>query len=89
MLYFLTKYICCVYPSMSKSPKQLPNCLKLSFSSLLILSSEVCTILLPFLTIDQHESGIGKLIFLSVTVYSKKNSSQSNLAAQIEPIQDN
>jgi hypothetical protein len=38
------------------------------------VSSEVCTILLPFLTVDQHESSIGKLIFLSVTVYSKKKS---------------
>jgi hypothetical protein len=28
MLYLLTIYAYCIYPALSKSPKQLPNCLK-------------------------------------------------------------
>jgi hypothetical protein len=41
----------------------------------------------PFRTVAQHESGTRKDISWSVTVY-KKLSSQCNLAAQIEPLQD-
>ena len=45
-------------------------------------------ILLPFLSVAQHVSGTRKSIFWSVTVYNKKLSSQCNLTAQIEPVQD-
>jgi hypothetical protein len=45
-------------------------------------------ILLPFLTVVQHESGTRKAIFWSVTVYNKNLSSQCNLTAQIEPVLD-
>ena len=45
-------------------------------------------ILLPFLTIAQHESGIRKAIFWSVTIYNKL-SSQGILIAQIESVHDN
>jgi hypothetical protein len=45
-------------------------------------------ILLPFLTISQHESGSRKSISWSVTVYNKNLSSQCNMTAQIEPLQD-
>jgi hypothetical protein len=45
-------------------------------------------ILLPFPTITQQESGTRKNISRSVTEYNKNLSSQSNLAAQIKPVQD-
>jgi len=45
-------------------------------------------LLLPFLSVAQQESGTRKAIFWSVTVYSKYLSSQYNLTAQIEPVQD-
>ena len=45
-------------------------------------------ILLPFLTIAQHESGTSKATYWSVTVYNKNVSSQCNLPAQIEQVQD-
>jgi hypothetical protein len=45
-------------------------------------------ILLPFLSVAQHESGTRKAIFWSVTVYNKNVSSQYNLPTQIEPVQD-
>ena len=45
-------------------------------------------ILLPFLSVAQQESGTRKAICWSVTVYCKQLSSQSNLTAQIEPVQD-
>ena len=46
-------------------------------------------ILLTFLTVAQHELSIRKSISWSVTVYSKILSSQCNLTAEIEPVQDN
>jgi len=45
-------------------------------------------ILLPFLPVAQQESGTRKAIFWSVTVYNKHLSSQCNLPAQTEPVQD-
>ena len=47
-------------------------------------------ILLPFLTVSQHESSTRKTISWSVTIYSKNLSCQCNLTAQIpvEPVQD-
>ena len=45
-------------------------------------------ILLLFLTIAQHESGIRKINSWSVTVHKNCFSSQCNLTAQIESVQD-
>jgi len=45
-------------------------------------------ILLPFLTVSQHESGTRTTIIWSVIIYSKIFSSRGNLTAQIEPVQD-
>ena len=41
-------YVYCVYPAMSKSPKQLPNCLKITETNFVIIVfndvlCEVCT----------------------------------------------
>ena len=83
----------CVYPATSNSPIQLPNCLKrkkkqASFSSFLMVSSvKSVRILLPFLTVAQHESGIRKAISWSVSLYYKNVSSQCNLTAQIVSVQ--
>jgi hypothetical protein len=43
---------------------------------------------LPFLTVAQHESGTSKATYWSVTVYDKNVSSQCNLPAQTEQVQD-
>jgi len=86
-------YVYCVYPAMSKSPKQLPNCLK---------RAEISIVLIVFNGVPYHvhpytgtvpyfgskwnmyqESYIG-----SVTVYSKNLSSQCNLSEKIEQAQD-
>jgi hypothetical protein len=45
-------------------------------------------ILLLFLTVTLHESGTSKAIFWSKTIYNKNLSSQCNLTAQIEQVQD-
>ena len=45
--------------------------------------------LLTFLTVAQHELSTRKSISWLVTVYSKILSSQCNLTADIEPVQDN
>ena len=45
-------------------------------------------ILLPFLSVAQQELGTRKAIFWSMTINSKNLSSQCNLTAQIEPVQD-
>ena len=47
-------------------------------------------ILLPFLTITRHESGIRKIyVFVSDRIYRKNVSRPCSLAAQIEPVQCN
>ena len=55
-------YINCVYPSISKGPKQQPNCVKIAETSvvLIVFNSVICDvvlILLPFLFVALHESG--------------------------------
>ena len=45
-------------------------------------------ILLPFLFVAQQEPGTRKAVIWSVTVYNKKLSSQCNLTAQIQQMQD-
>ena len=44
-----------VYPVISKSPRQLPNCLKLKAFSM-VSSVMQALILLPFLSVTLHES---------------------------------
>ena len=53
-------YIYCVYPVISKSPKQLTNCLKIAATSVVLNISKASSvtsavILLPFLSIAQQE----------------------------------
>jgi len=79
-------YAYCVYPAMLKSPKQASNCLKreetrvvlIVFNGVLWLCQSAL-ILLPFLTVAEHESGTRKAISWWVTEYSKTSSSQCNL----------
>ena len=81
---------------MSKSPKQVPNCIKRAdkcHSNHLQWCLLQCStlMLLPFhLTIPPNESEVPEKLYhsWSVTVYIKKLSSQDNLTAQIEPMQD-
>ena len=82
---------------MLKSPKQLQHLLKRTETSVIFIvcdgmvsSVKSTLILLPFLSIVQHVSGLRKTISSwSVTVlYSKKLSSQCYLTAKIEPVQD-
>jgi hypothetical protein len=83
-------YVYCVYPAISKGPKQLPNCLKIAETSVIlnVFKGVICDALLPFLSVTQQESGTRNAIFWSVTIYKKKLSSQCNLTAKIEPEQD-
>jgi len=37
ILYLPTKYLYCVYPAMSISPRQQPNCLKIAETSVVII----------------------------------------------------
>ena len=75
-------------PCNVKNSKQLPNCLTRADTNVLIVmmvsSVTSVLILLPFRTVVQHESGTKK----SVTVYTKKISSQCSLTSQIEPVQN-
>jgi len=66
---------------MSKNPNQLPNCIKIAETGIVLICLN--GILLPFLTVAQHESGTRKTISWSVTLYNKNVSSQSNLTVQI------
>ena len=83
-------YVYCVYPAISKGPIQLPNCLKIAETSVVlnVFKGTSALTLLPFLSVAQQESGTRKAIFWSVTVYNKNLFSQCNLTPQIEPVQD-
>jgi hypothetical protein len=84
----------CFHDPCGPQSKQLPNCLKIAETSVVLnvfkgASSVMSALtLLPFLSVAQQESGTRKAIFWSVTIYKKKLSSQCNLTAQIEPVQD-
>jgi hypothetical protein len=54
-----------------------------------VKSALTTCILLPFLIVTLQESGTRKAISWSVTKYNKKLSSQCNLTAKIEQVQDN
>ena len=87
-------YISCAYSAISKNPKQLQNCLKVAktsafFNDFMVSSAKSTLILLPFLTVAQHESGTRiNCILVSDSIYNKQLSSQCNLTSQIEPVQD-
>jgi hypothetical protein len=51
--------VSCVYPAMSKSPKQLLNCLKRAEAIVILIVFNVKSmlILLPFFTVTLQESG--------------------------------
>ena len=85
-------YVHCIYSTMSKTLKQLPNCLEQKQASFYlifdgVLSVKSMLILLPFLSVTLHESGTRKAILVSDRIYQNLFS-QFNLAAQIEPVQD-
>ena len=89
----MTMYVYCVFPAISKGSKQLQNFLKTAETSVVLNFSKASSVtsaltLLPFLSVPQQESGTRKAIFWSVTVYNKNLSSQCNLIALIEPMQD-
>jgi hypothetical protein len=76
-------YIYCVYPAMSKSLKQLPNCLQISETRVVLIVfhgvlCEVCSYTVTFLTFVLHQSGSRKAVFWSMTVNNKKLSNQCN-----------
>ena len=55
-------YVYCVYPAISKSSKQLPNCLKITETSVVLIVFKLSTVtsalkLLPFLYVALHKSG--------------------------------
>ena len=75
----------CVHHTMSKNPKQLPNCLKdqkRRRPHRLVSSVKSLIILLLFLTIVQHES----LMYQENILVSDRI--LYNLTAQIEPVQE-
>ena len=57
ILYLTTMYIYCVYPAISKSPKQLPNCLKIAETNVFlnVFKGTLALILLLFLSVAQQE----------------------------------
>jgi hypothetical protein len=82
ILFLTTMYVYCVYPAISKGPKQLPNCLKITETSVvLVVFKEVICDVSAYTGTTQQESGTRKAIFRSVTVYNKTLSSQCNLTA--------
>ena len=53
-------YVYCAYPTISKSPKHLPNCLKITETSvvLIVFNGAICVSgLILILYINLHESG--------------------------------
>ena len=96
-LYCTAMYACSVYPTVQCQKFQnkgiiVKRELKLeSFYSFLMVSSDKSALIqLQFLTVAQHKSGTRrkKIISWSVTGYNNNLSSQCNVTAQIEPIQD-
>jgi hypothetical protein len=41
-------YLYCVYPAISKSPKQLPNCLKIAETSVILIVSRASSVTSPY-----------------------------------------
>ena len=88
-------YRYCVYPAISKGPKQLPNCLKLAETSIAlnVFKGVICDVSPYTVTVSLFcSTGIRyQKSFISVSdrIYNKNLSSQCNLTAQIEPVKDN
>ena len=60
-------YIYCVYPGLSKSPKQLPNCLKIAETSIVLILFngvifDVSAYTVTIFTVALNESGTGNNI---------------------------
>jgi hypothetical protein len=51
-------YLYCVDPAMSKSPKQLPDCLKIAETSvvLIVLNDVLCEVCVYTVTVSYHRS---------------------------------
>jgi hemoglobin-like flavoprotein len=77
-----------------KSITILANCLKITETNVVlnVFKGVICDVasytVTVFFSVAQQESDTRKTIFWSVIVYSKHISSQCNLNAQIEPVQD-
>jgi hypothetical protein len=90
-LYFLEMDVYCVYPAMSKSPKQLPNCLKRAKTSvvLVVFDGVLCDTCSNIVTVSYRCSTWIRYqknyILVSDLIYNKNWSSPCNLV-QIEPI---
>jgi hypothetical protein len=52
-------YVYCVYPAISKSPKQLPNWLQIAEASFvqIVFNCDINCMLKPLFTVALHESG--------------------------------
>ena len=85
-------YVYCVYPAISKGPKQLPNCLKLTETSVFlnVFKGVICDVSAYTVTVSFCcSSGIRyqkSYILVSDCIYNKNLSSQCNLTAQIEQV---
>ena len=93
ILYLTIMYVYCVYPAISKSPKQLPNCLKITETRVVlnVLKCIICDVSDYTVTFSFCcSTGIRyqKSYILVSDVYNKNLSSQCNLPPQIEPVQD-
>ena len=85
----MSMYIYCIYPRRSKSPKQLPNC---QISVVLIVLMVSC-VKPAFILISYHcstwiEHQKNYTLVSDCSVYNKNVSSECNLTAEIEPVQD-
>jgi hypothetical protein len=94
MLYLLTMYIYCAYPGKSKSPKQLLTCLKISETSVILIGDHgvnyhdrtyTGTVSFPCSTWIRYQKNY---ILVSGRIQPKLFN-QCNIAAQIDPVQDN
>ena len=86
-------YIYCAYPGKSKSPKQLLACLKISETSVILIGDHgvnyhdrtyTGTVSFPCSTCIRYQKNY---ILVSGRIQPKL-SSQCNIAAQIDPVQD-
>ena len=66
MVYLLTMYVYCVYPAISKRPKQLPNHLKMAETRVVVII--FIGVLLSHGYTSLHEFGTKKAMAWSVTV---------------------
>ena len=92
--YLTTMYVYCVFPAISKDPQQLPNCLKIVETRVVlnIFKCVICDVSDYTVTVSFCCSTgfrYQKSYILVSDIYNKNWSSQCNLPTQIEPVQDN